>query len=109
MNRPDSIREEPSLAELMEARERADAGIRLAMPQLAERIGISDPEPEVPADPGPIFAIKVIDHLREARIEFREALMDADRMGDWALHMELAKRTADLDDFLEVLGERWSL
>lgn len=101
---------EPSLAELAEARERADAGIRLAMPEFAERLAIGaapfTPD-QIPADLDPLFALKAIDHLREARIEFREALKDADRMGDLTLHTELVDRSADLDDLLDVLTERW--
>lgn len=135
VNHPQSLRDERSINEriadreavrlqlletpehvLAEAAEQADRGNRLAYPMLFDGLGADPVErcdetaeatPEVPADPGAIFGLKVLDHLREARVEFREAAKDADRLGDTVLHTELLARMDDLGDFIELVEGRW--
>jgi hypothetical protein len=63
---------EPTINELIEARERADAGLRLAMPQLAERLGAGEPDPE----PEPIAA-EAIERTGSDLLDIRAALMVA--------------------------------
>lgn len=97
-------------AELVEAREQADAGLRLAFPQLAERA--SSPEVAERQPLNPETAERVADDLATGRGELMAALkrLDLDREQDGAadLHLRIGAVVNELDDISALLAERHS-
>lgn len=100
-----SIRTEPSIADLIEARERADAGHRLAFPMLfddTEHLSI-DAVPVTVVDDGVVgrAATKVALFRADAAAELKHLDKHAPRH----IHVEALKVVAVLDDFIGAVGE----
>lgn len=96
---------EPTIDELVEARECTDAGLRLAFPQLFERAAPA-PEPDIEVDTE--TASKVGADLAEARQKLIDAGMHLDLEGNVDLHLRLNALVNDIDRFGAVLAERHS-
>jgi hypothetical protein len=96
---------EPTLDQLADARERADAGLRLAFPQLYERPAPS-PEPVVEVDSETVG--KVGSDLAQARQKVIDAGMHLDLEGNVDLHLRLNALVNEIDRFGAVLAERHS-
>lgn len=94
-------------AELVEARERADAGVRLAMPQFAESLGLLEQQgadgPKVNSELGDA----VLGKVAEARAALTQAMRLADEMEDRLAHIALGEKRERLDDLERILEERW--
>jgi hypothetical protein len=95
----------PTINELIEARERADAGLRLAMPQLAERLGVGEDHPE----PEPIAA-EAFERTGSDLLDIRAALVVAGARfplkGHVAIHQALNGLVNGVDDLAALLSER---
>jgi hypothetical protein len=94
-------------ADLIEAREQADAGLRLAFPQLAERAVAGAKVPGTAIMEARV-AEAISDRLASARQELIGAMKLADLAEDRALHVDLGERVNGLDDLGAVLAERWA-
>lgn len=88
---------EATEAELVEAAERADAGLRLAFPMMFDGMG-ADPVPE------PVIDDTVIGHAADTVAAFRDdAMRELHRLDKHAprhIHVEALKVVAQCDDFL---------
>ncbi len=106
----DALREEPKIEELIEARERMDAGLRLALPQLAERIGIGSKEVAAPEEKAPVdhaTATKVGTRLLDAHKAVMEAAVELPLDGQVDLHLALNGLVNEIDRIAGELAERW--
>ena len=107
IHRPSAKRlpEEPKLEELIEARERMDAGLRLAFPQLTERIG-TRPEPDEKEPVDHEVAAAVGAGLWDAKAAVMEAAV-ALPLTQQDLHLALNGLVNEIDRITGELAERW--
>lgn len=107
-----SIRNEPTLNELIDARDRADGGIRLAMPQLAERIGLSavtlDEEDEIAPLVSPELGDLIVARMDDVRVHLRKTAAIADHCGDRAAHIAISEAQDKVAELTATLIARWS-
>jgi hypothetical protein len=123
MDPASSLREEPTIAELIEARERTDAGLRLAMPMFMDGLG-PDPEPgrtehlpiaEAPmtvvTDEGPEVDEELIGRVADRAAEFRHEafreLRHLDKRAPRRVHIRALALVAECDEFLAAVGEHF--
>lgn len=96
----------PTDAELIEARERTDAGVRLAMPELAEQLGIGAAQP----DPDPKLTPEEAAHRTGPDLlDIRALLIVAAArfpLSDEALHMAFNDAVNRIDGIGAMLAER---
>jgi hypothetical protein len=108
--RPDGERSltPPSEQELLEARERADAGFRLALPHLAERLGLGAKEAaQTKATIDHQTATRVGTKLLEAHEAVMDAALELPLEGQMDLHLAFNGLVNELDRISQVLAERW--
>lgn len=102
-----SIGDEPSIQELIEARDRADGGVRLAMPSLFD--GLGGAAEREPLDPE--VAAAVVADLATMREEGIAAMKQLDRCRDQDgaadLHVRVGRIVNGIDDLSALLVERW--
>jgi len=96
------------VSELIEARERTDAGVRLAMPQLAEQLGVAAPASpaEAPAEIGEEEAGAVGRALDGAREKVQEAGVALPLEGHIDLHLRFNAVINEIDRIGAILAER---
>lgn len=98
----------PSEAELVEAREMADGGVRLAMPWLFDGLGgAHHPEPMDVED-----VTRLADYLATARDELVRGAMKTldrarDREGASELHLKVGEVVLDIENLQRELAERY--
>jgi hypothetical protein len=95
---------EPTINQLIEARERADAGIRLAMPQLAEQLGgVPEGEPDR-------ISPEAFERTGSDLLDIRAALVVAGARfplkGHEAIHQAINGLINGTDDLASLLSER---
>lgn len=96
----------PTDAELIEARERTDAGVRLAMPALAERVGLGAAQSEADPDPD---AEKAAHRTGPDLLDIRAALIVAAArfpLSDEALNKAFNDAVNRVDGIGAMLAER---
>lgn len=96
---------EPTDAELFEAAEMMDAGLRLAFPQLFE------PEPEAPDTPEPISheeAKEAGAGLMEMKAGLKRTVNGLALKGNVDIHLGLNALEREIDRISGELAERWS-
>jgi hypothetical protein len=104
VNRSDSIREEPTVGELIAAREQTDAGLRLAMPMLFDGLGV-DPDPEpIAAEVDEELIGKVAAKVAGFRDEFASELHHLDKHAPRRLYIEAQAMVSECDDFLALVA-----
>jgi hypothetical protein len=104
-NTEDTVRAEPTINELIEARERADAGVRLAMPKLAEQLDLGGGQAE--ADPA--AAEEAAQRTGPDLLDVRAALIVAAArfpLSDEALHKAFNDAVNRVDGIGAMLAER---
>jgi hypothetical protein len=98
----------PNVPDYAEALEQADAGIRLALPQFAERVGIGQaPAPtETPAEIDEATAALVGGDLLETRTSIMAAAEHLPLEGCVDLHLRFNALVNEVDRIGAVLAER---
>lgn len=103
-----SLREEPTIMELIEARERADGGLRLAVPMLFDGLG-ADPAPVVTVNPPEVdhdTAKLVGGELLDARLAVEGAGKGLPLEGHVDLHLRFNALINEIDRIGAILAER---
>jgi hypothetical protein len=107
-SRRDSVRDEPTVAELIEARERADAGLRLAVPMLF------DDTEHLSIDAVPVTKVAEVDEELVGRVadrtaEFRDTavrdLHHLDKHAPRRIYHEAQALIAQCDEFLAAVSD----
>jgi hypothetical protein len=88
------------ISDLIEARERADAGLRLAFPQLVESLTPQLPAPELTTEDANAIGYR----MGNARADLIEAMKVADVCGERELHMRLADLVNQVDELAGMLS-----
>jgi hypothetical protein len=94
------------VSQLIEARERTDAGVRLAMPQLAEQIGLGAPHPK---ETPPAIEPEAVDQSGAALGRGREAVMAAALplpLEHEDIHLRINAVVNEIDRIGAILAER---
>lgn len=99
-----------AVQDLAEAREQADAGIRLALPQFAEAVGISydalkDEESSIDSEWGQI----ILSWLKDSRSNLFDAMKIANRCCDEMAAVAIGEQINRVDDLMTTLVSRWGL
>jgi hypothetical protein len=94
----------PTQEELIDARERTDAGMRLAFPHLFDR---SDPPPFVPPPLDAEAEKRVSSKLLDAQAAIHEAAMEVPLEGEPTLHERFNALRTELDYIAVSLTERF--
>jgi hypothetical protein len=110
VNRSNKLREVTD-AELVEAVERVDRGFRLALPELAQEIGLGGEGGEKPQrEPRPVdhaTATEVGSRLLDARKAVMEAGVALPLDGQADLHLALNGLVNEIDRITGELADRW--
>jgi hypothetical protein len=110
MARTGSLRDEPTIEELVAAREQTDAGNRLAFPMLAERIGGGATD-HLPIEDAPVMVVdeelvgRVADKAAEFRHEAFRELRHLDKNAPRRIHVAALALVAECDEFLAVVSD----
>jgi hypothetical protein len=100
----------PTDAELVEAAERTDAGLRLAVPMLFDGLGADpEPPPNTRESISPELASLVVARIDDARVKLREAMKLLDGSGDRAAHIGVAEEVERVSALTALLIEKWGV
>ncbi len=95
----------PATNELLEARERMDAGLRLACPHLFDRT--REAQGSIPPPLDAEVAKRVSSKLLDAQADIRAAAFEIPLEGEIQLHKQLNALVNQIDDIGAVLAERF--
>lgn len=92
---------------LVDAMEMADAGVRLAVPQLAEQLGIGVKDPPVKEQVPTELRDLILERLQEHHEAYIQTLKLLDRCADPIAHIAIGDLVGRLKVEAENLEERW--
>jgi hypothetical protein len=106
-----SLRDEPTIEELIEAREQTDAGLRLAFPQLldsTEHLPVEDASvTSVPAEIDDAAIGRMADKIGGIRTEAARELRHLDKHAPRRIYTEAQGTLAKCDDFLAAVADHF--
>jgi hypothetical protein len=100
-----SLRDEPSIEELIEARDRTDAGLRLALPQLFD--DVEPQKAEAPASIDHETAKEIGNDLLEVQGAVSRIALALPLKGHMDIHLALNGMGNEVDRLLALVSERW--